>query len=482
MIEIAYPSSFEQRVLALEGPGGPPARVGLVAPTITTPGRCFTLKVALHDEAAFPSVEYDGAVRIRADFARPSEFEVPFRKGRPAVAAVHGVAIESEGMFRFQAELDGKTFHANPTRCMDNPAHFIYWGDPHVHTVISRCHPAKCRSLNFCYVAGRHLAGLDWVTAADHVSNGRSDLGKWKEQIAASEVFNDPEHFVTLPGYEVSLKGGAGGDTNPYILRWTDMFVDEYEEGTARTLCEKLAAQLAEGEFFVVPHHTTRTGKHGEIPEEIYPGPERMPVVEITSRWGTSEYRGNPNPLKKIHPGPSYVVDLLNQGLMLGFIGGTDTHATMPALHAGGDNPNIDRFPGLTAVKADRLTRENVFHGIRTRNCYAASLERVYIDETIASAPGGSKLAWADPTRPREIQVAAAAQSDIVSIDVVRNGRTIHSASPDNWLAGLAFTDAENLPDACLESKHLGRFVYYYVRVTCRSGAQGWSSPVWLVL
>jgi hypothetical protein len=40
--------------------------------------------------------------------------------------------------------------------------------------------------------------------------------------------------------------------------------------------------------------------------------------------------------------------------------------------------------------------------------------------------------------------------------------------------------DEQPLGEAALESPHLGRFAYYYVRVTCASGAQAWSSPVWL--
>lgn len=37
-------------------------------------------------------------------------------------------------------------------------------------------------------------------------------------------------------------------------------------------------------------------------------------------------------------------------------------------------------------------------------------------------------------------------------------------------------------PGEAFESKYLGRFVYYYVRVSCVSGARAWSSPVWLRL
>ena len=476
MAEVTYPDPFVQRVLSAEAPGGEPASVSVVAPTVVRPGEPFALRVAVADEDGYPSVACEGAVRIGGGFAQPGEVDVPFEPGKPAVARVEGVVIPTAGLFRFEVRLGGRAGGSNPVLC-DESAEPIFWGDPHVHTVLSDCHPDRCRSLMFCFVAARHFAGLDWVCAADHVSNGRCELARWKEQAAQSNAFDDPPGFVTLPGYEASFKGGAGGDNNIYLRRWPELFVDDYEEGTVRTALETLAEKLPAGDFFAVPHHTTRTGKHGEIPEEIYPGPERMPVVEIHSKWGTSEYRGNPNPLHKIHPGPSYVTDLLRRGLRLGFVGGTDTHATMPA---GFGREHLDRLPGMTAVRAGSLTRENVFDAIRTRRCYAASFERFYLAVTVGDVEPGGIEKWDDPKRPRAVQVTAAGRSEIERIDVIRNGETIHSVEPDGWKATFEFADDSGLTDSLLDSPHLGRFAFYYVRVTCASGAQAWSSPVWL--
>ena len=479
MAEAIYPSDFEQRVLAIEAPGGPPARAQLVAPTLTAAGEPFAVKVALADETGYPSVEFGGVVTVRGDFASPPAIDVAFEKGRPAVAAATGVTIAAEGLFRFATELNGQVFHSNPIRCRTGGGPRIHWGDPHVHTVLSDCHPDLCRSVMFCFAAARHFEGLDWASATDHVSNGRCELARWKESAALSDACNDPPAFVTLPGYEASFKGGCGGDNNVYMIRWPDLFVEDYDGGSVRTMCQKLAEKLAGGEeFFVVPHHTTRTGKHGEVPDEIYPGEELMPVVEIHSKWGTSEYRGNPNPLREVHPGPSCVVDLLNRGLRMGFVGGTDSHATMPA---GLGREHLDRPPGMTAVLSEELTRPAIYHAIRRRSCYAASIERIYLDVTVAGAAMGQSLAWPDAAAERAIAVAAAGRSDVERIDVVRNGETIHSHAVGNWCGRAAFTDAADLGGLWLESKHLGRFVYYYVRVTCASGAQAWSSPVWLI-
>jgi hypothetical protein len=472
-----------RKILSLEAPGGQPAEVHIIAPTIVRPGTEFALKIAVADEMGYPSLECQGRLRVFGDFADPPEMEVDFERGVPAIRRIEGIVIPREGLYRFQGEISlggqRRTFWSNPVRCRSD-GEFIYWGDPHVHTVLSDCHPGRCRSLNFCYIAARWFAGLDWVSVADHVSNGRCTPGKWREQMFVCEAFNDPPNFVTLPAYEASFKGGAGGDNNVYMLRWPDIFVEDYEEGTVKTMCRKLSEKLIPvEEFFVVPHHTTRTGKHGEIGPEIYPGEDLMPVIEIHSKWGTSEYRGNSNPLHKIHPGPSYAVDLLNRGLKLGFIAGTDTHSTMPA---GFGDEHLDRLPGLTAVFAEGLTRRSIYEGMRTRNCYAASLERIYLDVRVADVRQGSCINWPNPGTPRRIEATAAARSDIVALEVVRNGHTVYAMSPGRWRGDLEFIDESDLAAGSLVSEYLGRFAYYYVRVTCASGAQAWSSPVWVLL
>jgi len=479
-VEVVYPSAFEHRVMAGEAPGGQGERVALVAPTIAKVGEPLVLKVAVADAMGYPSVQFEGDVTIRCPQAESGEIVVPMRRGVPAVAVVRGVTLGAEGLLRFEAMAMGKTFHANPTSCQAEPDRRIYWGDPHVHTVLSDCHADRCRSENFCYISGRWFAGLDWLAAADHVSNGRCELARWKAEAAASNAYNDPPTFATLPAYEASFKGGAGGDNNVYMSRWPGLFVDDYDEGTVKTMCDKLAGTLKPGEeFFAVPHHTTRTGKHGEIGEDIYPGPQVMPVMEIHSKWGTSEYRGNPSPLKEIHPGPSYAVDLLGQGLQLGFIGGTDTHSTMAA-GIGDDANQLDRLPGMTAVMTGGLSRQNVFEAIAARNCYAACGERIYLDVEIAGLAMGQSVAWPDSSRKREVRVTAAAPGEITSIDIIRNGKTIHSQPVGDWQGTCQWRDESELSDAMLDSKHLGRFAYYYVRVNCASGARAWSSPVWL--
>ncbi len=470
-----YPSTFHRKILAQEAPGGKPAAVSLVIPTVTRPGRPFALKVAILDRHGYPSLAAEGSLQV--ELPAGGEAGVRVHAGDPAVALVEGLVADTPGVFRLRARFEGLEADSNPSLCAAEDVPRVFWGDPHVHTVLSDCHPQGCRSLNFCYTAARHLSGLDWVAAADHVSNGRCEFARWKEQRTVSNLYDDPPAFATLPAYEASLSGGSGGDNNVYLARFPERFVDEYEHGNTRTLCDKLGEVLAPDEFFVAPHHTTRTGKHGEIPDAIYPGPERMPVIEIHSKWGTSEFRGNPNPLKQVHPGPSFARDFLARGLRLGFIAGTDSHATMPA--GGGIEPeHIDRLPGLTAVFARALSRHAVFDAIRTRHCYAASLERILLHGTVAGCRIGAARELARlPERPR-IEMEIAARSDLRRIDVVRNGETLHAVEPGTWRTRLVFEDRAP-GDAIVSGTSGRRWISYYVRVTCVSGAQAWTSPVW---
>jgi len=480
MPQVIHPSDLAQKVLALEAPGGAPQRLLLAIPSVAAVGDPLKVHAAVLDAGGLPSLQCNQSLILRCDAARPSEFRVKFQRGQPAaVSVIDGPAIAAEGLYRIAGELDGLRGWSNPVCVQQRPARRLFWGDPHVHTLLGRCHPERCRSINFAYACGRYVTGLDWMSTADHVSNGRCSYSVWQDQRRTFDLYDDPPAFATLPAYEASLQGGRGGDVNVYMYQTPDDYVDEYEEGNLRTLCEKLAEQVPEAAFFVVPHHTTRAGKHGEIPPEIYPGESRMPAVEIHSKWGTSEYRGNPDPLKEVHAGPAMVVDLLNRGYCLGFIGGTDSHASIT--HWVDCEPNhIQAPPGMTAVRADKLSRRDVFEAIHRRDCYAVKGERIYMDVTIAGAQPGEKIRWDDTARPREVTVTAAAPTALSSVDLVRNGETIDSVTVDNWQGECRFVDETPLKDALLVSHDDRQFAYYYVRINGATGAQAWSSPVWL--
>jgi len=146
--------------------------------------------------------------------------------------------------------------------------------------------------------------------------------------------------------------------------------------------------------------------------------------------------------------------------------------------------PAVGEIGGLTAVRAAAATRTGVFSAIRSRNCYATSAERILIECSIAGADMGQEIAWPDPMAPRLVTAAIAAESNITRVDVVRDGEDVYSQAGDGWKAQVEWTDEEPLTDVALPPGGAfdRPFVYYYLRVTCESGAQAWASPVWLLL
>lgn len=273
------------------------------------------------------------------------------------------------------------------------------------------------------------------------------------------------------------MKGGRGGDCNIYLRQPNRTYVDPWPEDlNIAGLCKRV-----KGEFFAVPHHTTRTGKHGEIPSEAYPGEAFMPVVEIHSKWGTSEYRGNPSPLLQVHPGPGYVQDLLAQGYRFGFIGGTDSHTSLTFCR-GLETEAHRAPPGLTAVMVAENRSDAIFGAIQSRRCYAACGERIWLDVQYAGMGMGEVGAL--PAKGNVTIVADyAAESMIASVEVIRNNQVVYRECPGDWKGRLEWTDSADGQAEPIRDFATGKpSVFYYVRVTAEADARAWSSPCWFYL
>lgn len=468
---------FAARVLMLEAPGGSPERLMVTIPATIGTGEPFDARLSLLDEHAMPSLE-GGTVELHVPGGESRT--VTFAAGSPAAVGVGPLRLDEAGIVRLAATWRGETVHSNPARASDRPAACVLWGDPHVHTVLSDCHPDRCRTRALAYTVARDVYGLDWLGIADHVSYGkRGSVGKWRDNVAAADLFNAPGRFTTLPGYEASLDGGLGGDNNVYMRAFPEMYLDPDEP---KWSLKQYAEQLPEGAI-LVPHHTTRTKKHGEIPPEIYPGPEKMPLVEVHSKWGTSEYRGNPTPLADVHPGPSTVQDFLGRGYHMGFVGGTDCHTSL-TFNLTLENEHIRHEPGLTAVMATENTREALYDAMAGRACYAAAGERFLLEAAVGDlAMGQLRPATDADRRQRTVSMTVAARRSVEKVEVIRNGRVVHAIEPRDWKYEGSWEDREPLSDVALTGPGQDRpFVYYYVRVTGVDNAFAWSSPSWLTL
>jgi len=472
-MNIVYPDSLVDKCLRLEAPGKGLERIMISIPAVVKPEEPFAAVVSLLDANAMPVIGQGEVVTLRG--GPDSEVEIRFPVGRSSVCRVAGLVWPESGFFRLQAELDGKTFVSNPSMATTEHRPLVLWGDPHIHTTVGDCHPERCRTRNLAYLSARYAYGLDFVAIADHVSWApRGTAGKWYDNLAACELFDEPGVFSALYCYETSMKGGRGGDCNVYLRQPNRTYVDPWPDDlNIAGLCERI-----EGDFFAVPHHTTRTGKHGEIPAEAYPGEALMPVVEIHSKWGTSEYRGNPTPLLQVHPGPSHVQDLLAHGYRFGFVGGTDSHTSLTFCRWLETEAHRAQ-PGLTAVMVPANNQDAIWDAIRARRCYAACGERIWLDVQIGGL--GMGAAGELPASGMvTITAQYAAESIIRKLEIIRNNEVIFSDTPDDWNGHLDFTDTAPGAASPIRDFATGKAtVFYYIRVTAEADARAWSSPVW---
>ncbi len=476
-IRIEHPEPLVEKCLRLEAPGTGLARVMISIPATVKPGRPFAAVVSLLDRNAMPLVAAGESVTLRT--GTDSEVGIRFPEGRSAVCRVEGLVWRESGLFRLEGRIQDTVFVSNPALATPEDRPGWLWGDPHIHTTVGDCHPERCRTRTLAYAAARAVYGLDFVAIADHVSWApRGTPGKWYDNLAACELYDEPGAFSALYCYETSMKGGRGGDCNVYLRQPNRTYVDPWPDDLdVAQLCRRI-----EGGFFVVPHHTTRTGKHGEIPPGAYPGEALMPVVEIHSKWGTSEYRGNPTPLLQVHPGPSFVQDLLAQGYRLGFVGGTDSHTSLTFCRDLETEAHRAQ-PGLTAVLADVNTRDAVFDAIQSRRCYAACGERILLEGVRCGGLEMGQSGRLPPSGAVAVTATVAAESRIETVEVIRNNQVVHGVHPGDWKGQLDWIDpdpADAPPVVDIETGR--RLVFYYVRVTAQADARAWSSPCWFDL
>lgn len=350
--------------------------------------------------------------------------------------------------------------------CRPAPSPYrLFWGEIHGHTELSDGRG----TLDDYFQAARDVAGLDFcaVTDHDHGGVGRPELWGDKWELTRQKVaeYHDPGRFVTLLAYE--------RDSTPWYsnlcLYYRDA-IGEMVRGAqdGEITRDELADLLARDDVITIPHHTT-TLSQGVNFECI--APELMtPLMEVYSKWGTSEYFGNPRPTQ--HESPfGHWQDALELGARMGCVAGSDVHGPHPGLdHHVGGNLRYDE-PGLVAVLAEELTREAIFDALRTRRCYGSAGARIEIDFRISGAFMGQEAA-VPRGEPRRIYLQVAGDGPLQRVDTVKNARDYFVEHADGATDRYELTVDDYKAERDTD--------YYYVRVTRTDGRQAWSSPIWV--
>jgi len=384
-----------------------------------------------------------------------------------AIGAVGGFSFPEAGVFtvRVRDPHTGMVGESNPVSVSaEPPAERLYWGDLHSQTYFSdglRC-PEEL------YHFARHEGFLDIFALADH-SESLTDR-QWEYFVAVTNDADDPGRFATLVGFEWTNHWPGHrnlyypGDGGP-ILRRGERTVEDLQ---------RLYDVAGEHGALLIPHHTANVVMGVEW--EAGHAPEHERLVEIHSVWGNSERpasAGNPFPIRTSggEQDGRHVIDALDMGYRLGFVGGGDIHDGRPGdelhhLQAEPDQYHLLRRQGIMGVWAPELTREAVFDALWDRRCFATMNVRTPIRFEVCGAFMGQSVACDDE---RAIRLWAASEVPIVRATIMRSGEDWRAIEPNQCIVDWRVEDAGSAASD-----------YYYARIERADGRLGWSSPVWV--
>lgn len=367
----------------------------------------------------------------------------------------------------------------------------IYFGEFHWHTDFSG---DGQRSLPAALTSARDDLGLDFAGPADHMApNGTYAERLPVEQAEMCRRFDQPGHFCTIPGAELS---GRYGHANLYtadfdtFLGMTGRFPETlqpiWQEHADRYPLEALSALCAEGRAMIVPHHTNMDSSvsEGVVREDGRPFWCAMywpPATEVTRRAvRLVEIVQNRGAFETEAPDPAWRVawggfggsaqTALMRGHRLGFIAGTDNHTGWPTRL-----PGKAGYGGLTAIQAPSLDTASLFAALYARRCYATSGARIVADATLNGAPMGSELVLA-PGAPRVFHICIQGTVPLAAVQIVHLGVVLADLPVAPNTLDFETTWADERPGRPLED------AWYYVRARQVDGHCVWLSPFWVDL
>lgn len=396
----------------------------------------------------------------------------------------------------------------------------LYFGDPHGHSNLSLCGVCVGRDLlsyniyihsslikeylerrdvkpedtvDEFYEYARDQAKLDFAALTDHDFSMTDEM--WALIKKKSSDWYSSGKFVTFSAYEWT--SAAYGHRNVYFLTDDGPLIRCVEYGsrpsktrgiTPRELWNRL--RKAGVKAMTIPHHPPIT----QFPIDWdYYDPEFDRVVEIASLWGVFEYYGNPfYCLTSDNLPRRFVLDALEMGYKLGFVGGSDSHDCRPGsklraaikrnapknyrLNSLSNSFALYFFtnpirPYLTAVYAKDLTRESIFEAIAQRRTYALIGSKAKLEFNIDGHLMGEEVKVDDPSYRPTINVIVEGEVDLDRVEIVKNGKVILKKLCKGRQMSLKYVD---------ESAPSRRYNYYYIRVFQRDGSRAWSSPIWI--
>lgn len=375
-----------------------------------------------------------------------------------------------------------ETFQSSPIRCFpDNPKH-LFWGL--IHGESERIDSTE--NIESCLRHIRDEKALNFFACSPFESAEETSNDTWKMIVQNTLEFDEADRFSTFIGCQ--WDGVAGEEGVRQLLFTKDQKQIIRKKDPKYTSLKKIYKSFNPKELIAIPTFTMGKGYDYNFNDF---DPEYERVVEIYNAWGSSECtkkEGNLRPIscpgkKGVQETPDGSVQrALNKNLRFGFVAGGLDDRGIYADFFEGDQTQYS--PGLTAIICDEHTRSALAEALYNRSCYATTGERIILGLSLAGHPMGSEVSTAQKHGllvNRHLSGYVAGTKKIKSIEIIRNGKVIHTINPDGYNIDFTYDDMIALEKVTIDAKDKKPpFVYYYLRILQEDGHMAWSSPIWV--
>ncbi len=328
-------------------------------------GKCEVF-VKAEDRWGNPSIAINEHVKI--EISKDGEIKEEFSVQLKNSIAKTSFSPKEIGNYRISAKFNGLEAYSNFVRVQKDIHTSIYWADLHGQS----SETIGTNNVESYFNFGKNYSFLDVTSIQGNDFQITNEF--WEKIQTTTKKINSPGNFIAFPGYEWSGNTNRGGDRNVIYLnegeniyRSSHALLSDFSDiQTDAPHVAKLYPRLDPEKTIVIPHVGGRYSDlsiHDETLE---------PVVEIHSVWGTFEW---------------FYFDALKRGYKVGVVANSDDHTG----RLGASYPAYDHFNsygGLTAILAEKLTRNDVFKAIKSRHCYATTGERIIINLKASNVDG----------------------------------------------------------------------------------------------
>jgi len=414
-------------------------------------GRRFSVSIRARsgpESSYFTFPNYMGEVEVLGKGIQGLPTRIVFSKEAREFSRVDGLRLKSK-QGRIKIRSNGREFKGHPiisSELIDGLQ--VFFGDLHVHTALSD----GMGSPEEAYRWATESTGLDFIALNDHVEDRLTydstwNKEKWTNLLNVAEEFNKPEHFVAIPGVEVS------GAINLYFKDGSFPFYPFHELDKNKEAIGKFLTDVASDDRVLFGYH-----KLAEL-EDYYLKFPPPALLEIIQHKRTPE-QGLERFLPLCHQPPS-------------FLGGTDSHNGMAGSPQMGFSRNASQY-GLTGVFAEKLTRKHIFTALRQGRTFATSGQRSIVLFTINEIPMGGTVSLSSDRKPITVSLFVRACHDVKLLEVFCNGTIVYTSYPEEKNVDLSVEMREISTCEPWNGKHY----FVYARIKETTGDMAWTTPV----